>query len=161
LTVSFTNRSTGATNYVWNFGDGNSSVSANPGNTYSNAGSYTVTLAAVGAGGTNVLTRTNYILVTNAPPPPPVAHFVASATNGCASLTVYFTNLSTGGLAYAWDFGDGSTSATTDAVNIYSNAGSYTVTLVAVGAGGTNTLTRTNHILVANAPMLAAVTQNG
>jgi PKD repeat protein len=31
-----------------------------------------VTLTAIGAGGTNSLTQTNYITVTNAPPPPPV-----------------------------------------------------------------------------------------
>jgi parallel beta-helix repeat protein len=73
LTVAFTNLSSSATNYTWTFGDGKSSAVVNPSNTYSNAGTYSVTLAAVGAGGTNVSTRTNYIVVTN--PSPLVASF--------------------------------------------------------------------------------------
>ena len=70
LVVSFINLSSGATNYSWDFGDGNSSASVNPSNTYSNAGSYTVSLTAVGAGGTNSLTRTNYIVATQSSNPP-------------------------------------------------------------------------------------------
>src|SRR5262249_24685295 len=36
LSVSFTNLSTGATNYAWTFGDGNTSTLTNPTNTYNN-----------------------------------------------------------------------------------------------------------------------------
>jgi PKD repeat protein len=45
-TVSFTNNSTGAQRYDWSFGDGNTSVSTNPSNTYASSGAYTVTLRA-------------------------------------------------------------------------------------------------------------------
>ena len=107
LTVTFTNQSAGATNYTWNFGDGNISSNLNPTNTYTNAGSYSVTLAANGPGGTNTLTLTNYIVVTNPPPPPVVVDFVADPTNGAAPLLVVFTNLSSGATNYQWDFGDG------------------------------------------------------
>jgi PKD repeat protein len=41
----------------------------NPANLYTNAGSYTVSLTANGPGGTNTLTQTNYVVVTNPPPP--------------------------------------------------------------------------------------------
>ncbi|MSU59926.1 MAG: PKD domain-containing protein, partial [Pedosphaera sp.] len=148
LTVTFTNLSVNATGFAWDFGDGNTSTSANPLNTYSNAGSFTVTLTAVGAGGTNALTRTNYITVTNYPPP--LADFTADVTNGLAPLTVTFTNLSVNATGFAWDFGDGNTSTSANPLNTYSNAGSFTVTLTAVGAGGTNALTRTNYITVTN-----------
>ncbi|HXU28541.1 MAG TPA: gliding motility-associated C-terminal domain-containing protein, partial [Bacteroidia bacterium] len=47
LAVSFSNTSTGASNYVWIFGDGNSSTLANPTNTYTNVGTYNVILAAI------------------------------------------------------------------------------------------------------------------
>ena len=69
LTVTFTNTSTGAASYSWNFGDGKTATNANPANTYTNAGNYTVALTAASAIGTNTLTRTNYIVVTNPPPP--------------------------------------------------------------------------------------------
>ena len=153
LTVTFANLSSNATNFGWDFGDGQTSTAVGPSNTYTNAGSYTVTLTAVGAGGTNTLARTNYIVVTN-PPPPVVADFTGSPTSGVAPLTVSFTNLSTGATSYSWDFGDTQTSTVVTPGNTYTNAGSYTVTLTANGAGGTNTLARTNYILVVNPAQL-------
>ncbi|MSU59546.1 MAG: PKD domain-containing protein, partial [Pedosphaera sp.] len=153
LVVNFTNLTTGATNFAWDFGDGNISADADPANTFTNAGAFSVTLTADGPGGTSSLTLTNYITTTNAPPPP-VADFIASATNGYILLTVYFTNLSSGATNYTWDFGDGNFSSTTDGMNTFSNAGNYTITLTAIGAGGTNSLTRTSHILAADPPVL-------
>src|SRR6185295_14813645 len=92
-----------------------------------------------------------YIVVTN-PPPPVIANFVVDATNGLAPLTVTFTNLSAGADTYAWDFGDGNISTNTNPTETYTNAGVYSVTLTAVGAGGTNALTHTNYIVVTNPP---------
>src|SRR5262249_18671920 len=134
LTVFFTNLSVAASNYAWDFGDGNASADASPSNTYTNAGSFTVTLVATGPGGTNTLSQTNLILVTSVPPP--VVDFIAAPTIGPAPLTVAFTNLSTGAASYAWDFGDGHFSLITNPLNTFSNAGSYTVSLVATGLGG-------------------------
>jgi PKD repeat protein len=150
LAVSFANTSSGATNYSWNFGDGNGSAAVNPAHTFTNAGTYTVTLTAVGAGGTNNLTRANYIVVTN--PPPPVVSFTASPTNGLAPLTVNFANSSSGATNYSWNFGDGNLSSAANPAHTYTNAGTYTVKLTAVGAGGTNSLTRANYIVVTNPP---------
>jgi PKD repeat protein len=153
LGVSFTNLSTGATNYSWVFGDGNTSTATNAANTYTTAGSYTVKLTAVGAGGTNSLTRANYIVVTN---PPLVANFEGGPTNGAAPLTVYFTNLSTGATNCDWDFGDGHVSTNSNPTNIYSSQGSYTVSLTAIGVAGTNTLVRNNYVVLSNAPPVLA-----
>ena len=150
LTVTFTNLSTTATNYAWTFGDGSTSSAANPLHTFTNAGTFDVTLTAVGPSGTNVLPRTGYIVVTN--PPPPVANFTGTPTNGLTSLTVAFTNLSTTATNYFWDFGDGSTSSVTNPPHTFTNAGSYTVALTAVGTSGTNTLTRAAYIVATNAP---------
>ncbi len=73
----------------------------------------------------------------------PAADFSA-AVNG---LTVNFTNSSTdtGGTitAYAWNFGDGSTSTTTNPSHTYLTAGTYTVTLkVTDNTGETDTKTQ-------------------
>ena len=110
LNVVFTNLSTGATNYSWAFGDGNLSTNTNPTNIYTNPGIYSVSLTAIGPGGTNVLTRASYIQVLA----PVVANFAANPTNGVAPLTVVFTNLSTGATNYSWAFGEGNLSTNTN-----------------------------------------------
>ncbi len=45
--VTFTNQSTNANGYIWNFGDGNTSTDINPWNTYTNVGTYQVELIAI------------------------------------------------------------------------------------------------------------------
>ncbi len=47
-TVNFTNTSFYSNSYYWDFGDGNTSTSFNPSHTYTNFGTYTVSLIAVG-----------------------------------------------------------------------------------------------------------------
>jgi PKD repeat protein len=152
LAVQFANLSAHATGYFWDFGDGRTSSLANPSNLYSNTGSFTVTLAAINPIGTNVLTRTNFITVTNHPPV--VADFTADLTGGLAPLTVVFTNLSANATDFAWSFGDGNTSTEANPSYTYLNTGSYAVTLTATGPGGTNVLTRADYILVTNIPPL-------
>jgi PKD repeat protein len=86
LTVNFTNTSTGViTNQLWDFGDTNTSVLANPPHTYSNAGTFTVSLTVFGLGGSNSTTQANFIAATNPPPP----QLMVSPTNlNFGSLTV-------------------------------------------------------------------------
>jgi PKD repeat protein len=71
LTVVFSSTTTGSiTNYVWNFGDGNSvtnTTSASVTNTYVANGSYTVTLTVNGAAGSGSLALANYIVLASAP----------------------------------------------------------------------------------------------
>ena len=151
--VSFTNKSGGATSYVWSFGDGNTSTSANPVNIYTNPGTYTVTLAATNNGVGNTLVLPNYIVVN----PAPVASFTGTPTTGLAPLTVSFNNASLNATAYVWNFGDGHTSTNANPSNTYANVGTNTVTLQAIGSGATNILTLTNYV-VAGAQPLAAFT---
>lgn len=50
---------------------------------------------------------------------------------GCSSqLTVNFTNTSTNGVNYFWDFGDGTTSTITSPVHTYTSAGTFTIQLI-------------------------------
>jgi PKD repeat protein len=71
LQVAFTDASTGSiTNWLWNFGDGQSvtnATNASVNHTYASAGSYTVTLTVSGAGGANADTRTGYIVASSTP----------------------------------------------------------------------------------------------
>jgi PKD repeat protein len=154
LTVTFTNTSTGTVSgWSWNFGDGGTSTIQNPAHTYTSAGTYTVSLTAIGPGGSNTATKTNYISVTAAPP---VANFSASPTSGTAPLLVNFTDTSTGSVTgWSWNFGDGTTSTAKTAIKTYSNPGTYTVKLTVSGPGGSNTATKTNYISVTAAPPVA------
>lgn len=58
--MSFTNTSVLATSYFWDFGDGTNSSATNPTKTYTNAGTYTVTLTI--NGGASVATKSITIL---------------------------------------------------------------------------------------------------
>lgn len=54
----------------------------------------------------------------------------ASFTQTNSFMTYLFTSGSTGvGLSYAWDFGDGNTSAQQNPIHLYNQVGTYTVTL--------------------------------
>ncbi len=50
-TITFTNTSTDAAAYLWNFGDGGTSTAENPNYTYAATGTYDIVLTATGSGG--------------------------------------------------------------------------------------------------------------
>jgi YD repeat-containing protein len=88
---------------------------------------------------------------------PPNAEFTASPTSGTSPLTVNFTDLSTyNPTSWWWNFGDGSTSTLRNPSHTYRNPGTYTVSLTATNAGGSNPEIKTNYISVsacANLPV--------
>jgi PKD repeat protein len=61
LIVQFTDASTDATGWSWDFGDGSTSTSQNPAHTYATSGTYTVTLTTTNSFGTSMATKTGYI----------------------------------------------------------------------------------------------------
>ncbi|MCX6692286.1 MAG: PKD domain-containing protein, partial [Methanoregula sp.] len=84
---------------------------------------------------------------TATPTPAPVADFNGTPTSGTVPLTVTFTDLSTRTpTSWNWTFGDigaGNTSTSQNPSHMYTTAGTYTVTLVASNAGGSDTKTQT------------------
>ncbi|MEM7036376.1 MAG: PKD domain-containing protein, partial [Bacteroidota bacterium] len=68
-----------------------------------------------------------------------IAAYIATTFDSCAPFPVSFTNNSQGGVAYIWDYGDGSPLDTTfNAFHLYQVPGTYTVTLVAVDSNSCN-----------------------
>jgi len=64
LTVNFTDQSTGdITSWSWDFGDGATSTEQNPSHTYTDAGTYTVSLAVTGPGGSDTEVKADFITV--------------------------------------------------------------------------------------------------
>jgi serine protease len=148
LTVTFTDASTNSpTSWAWTFGDGGTSTAQNPSHVYAAAGSFTVTLTATNAYGSDGETKTGYITVTAPNTNPPVAAFSGTPTSGTIPLTVVFTDASTNSpTSWSWDFGDGGTSTLQNPSHVYTTAGSYTVVLTATNAYGSDGETKTGYI---------------
>ena len=78
----------------------------------------------------------------------PNAHFVASRRSGKAPLTVGFQNLSAGTITqWQWFFGDGSVSSDEHPLHVFRHPGTYTVTLLVIGPGGTDMEVRQNYVV--------------
>lgn len=154
LVVNFSDASTGNVNArLWDFGDGSFSILQNPSHTYATAGTFSVSLTALGNGGANTNTKAGFVNATQpGGPGAPTANFSQDRTAGNIPLTVNFTNLTTGNAtSFLWNFGDGATSTQTSPSHVYTVAGLYTVTLTATGPGGTNAVSRVDAVR-ANTP---------
>ncbi|MBW3014672.1 PKD domain-containing protein [Candidatus Woesearchaeota archaeon] len=151
--------------YEWDLGDGATSTSEDAFNIYTVPGTYTVTLLVRDNGG-NIGTAQTTVTVTEAAAHnyAPIVNILPSQEKGNAPLAVAFTsaivdeNPST--LEYSWDFGDGGTSTSEDAVNIYTIPGTYTVTLMVRDDVGNIGMDTTNIVVEDNAntiPVAVAV----
>ncbi len=150
LIVSFTDASTGnPASWRWDLGNGTISTLRNPTATYFNPGSYTVKLVVRGSSGTDSLIRQQFVTVYRKP----VVSFSAADSSGCFPLMVNFTDQSSAGSgsigAYAWDFGDGSTSTEVNPSHLYTLAGNFTVSLRVTNSNGcSNSYANTAYIHV-------------
>ncbi len=118
------------TSWSWNFGDANGSSLQNPCHTYSNPGTYFVTLTISNPNCTTSWTDT--VVIT----PKPTAAFGFSNVN-CAKAPIAFTDNSIFGINYwNWDFGNGGTSLNQNPSQSYQNAGTYPVTLIVHDTAG-------------------------
>ncbi|MBI2966697.1 MAG: PKD domain-containing protein [Bacteroidetes bacterium] len=135
--VYFTDNSTTVTGSIiswqWYFGNGDSSYLANPFYYYSTYGTYYVTLIVTNnSGDTDSVTKPVTVF------PVPIADFTAA--NFCQGSPTQFNNLSTiasGTIAlWSWNFGDSTFSTTLNPSHIYSDTGTFTVTLTAISDNG-------------------------
>lgn len=149
MTYQFTDLSSSATAYHWDFDSSNPGVQTdtvqNPSHTYTSPGVYTVQLIVENNFGCPD-TATNTIVV----PPYPTASFSFDPAFGCIPLEVTFTNTSAYNFPegqitqYHWIFGDGSSVSTSDSTvtHVYTTAGNFSVTLVVENSFGcTDTFT--------------------
>jgi len=71
-------------------------------------------------------------------PPQAAATFTASKTTVGVGEEVQFTNVSENATAFKWSFGDGTTSKEVSPKKTYTEGGTYVVSLVSTGAGGSS-----------------------
>ncbi len=90
----------------------------------------------------------------------PTAQFSGTPLSGSAPLAVTFTNSSSGTtpLTYSWAFGDGGTSTATSPVYTYTTPGTYSVTLTATNACGTDQEVKTGYVTVTTPPAYTVIT---
>jgi gliding motility-associated-like protein len=129
----FSNSSTingGTINYAWSFGDGYSSSLLNPTHSYTDTGNYSVRLIVTAQSN---CADTAYLSTHIAPSPK--ANFNISSSPQClAGNNFTFTNasnISGGGMTYAWDLGNGNTSIANNPSQSYATADTFDVELIA------------------------------
>ena len=124
----------GTLQYLWDFGDGQSTTGQQPVHTYRTPGEYEATVTAIDDEGDEA-TDTVPVSVTAPVNQPPRVGVVARPTSGGAPLTVELAALGSdpegGTLTYEWDFGDGGGQFGAVVEHTYLQAGSYTATVTA------------------------------
>ena len=143
----------GPASYLWDFGDGTSSVMQNPNHTYPGAGTYLACLTVTDACGSDSTCSSILVLC-----PDPSAAFSFS-TN---LLTATFTDQSTATTtisSWLWDFGDGNTSTQQNPSHTYAAAGNYTVCLTVTDTCGTDSIC--TNVTIVCPPPVAAFNING
>ncbi len=146
----FTDKSVGADEWNWDFGDGTTSTTKSPMHTYADTGTYTVTLFVRNytSGCDFTTTKTLKIVLAK-------ANFYSSDTIICKGNTIALTDPQgyPGNVtSYVWNFGDGTGTPTTTVNNIthaYKTSGSYTDQLIITDViGCKDTLIKIRYIRV-------------
>jgi|JI10StandDraft_1071094.scaffolds.fasta_scaffold00736_3 gliding motility-associated-like protein len=128
LQASFADLSTGFVNaWNWNFGNGSTSALQNPIFTWTQAGTFDVSLIVTNTGGCkDTLTQTGLAVV-----PGPVGTYTFTPDSGCNPLTVTFNASSLNSENYFWDLADGTVITGVDSLTYtYNFEGTYNPVLV-------------------------------
>ena len=150
--VQFEDLSTGSP-IAWSWDlDGDAvvdSTAQNPSYIYTTLGTYTVTLTATYADGSDAETKADYISVQSQ-----VADFSAVPTHGTLPMSVQFTDESVSEsaiTAWSWDLDGDAVADSSDRhpTYEYDSPGEYDVTLTVTTSGGTDSETKEGYIVIA------------
>jgi thermitase len=149
--------------YEWNFGDGETATGKVVSHTYTNSGTYTVTLNVTDSEGLWDIEQKQTQVVQ---PHSPKAEFTATPEtarlgenikfDGSASLPGWNGTHIMPIIEYRWDFGDGNTTTTSTSIiyHSYKTARNYYVTLTVYAPGATpETDTITHRVTVISVPV--------
>lgn len=142
LEYTFTNASTDATSYEWDFGDGNTSTEESPTHVYDVADIYTVTLT--GTDDNNLSAELSRNIDIQAPVTADFTYMV----DAMDYQTYNFMDASIDAVMLLWEFGDGYQFTGMDPSHTYEEDGIYTVTLTAYSV--------TNAISIATAELVVS-----
>lgn len=144
---TFIDASIGADEWLWDFGDGNSSTLQHPVHTYNARGLYPVTLTVK-----NYSTGCNYSRTYNIQIVSETPRFSVSDTVICRNNSVIFSaiNINSANIdSYSWTFGDGNSGTGNTISHNYVLPGVYDVSLIITDIlGCSDTLIKNAHIIV-------------
>lgn len=147
----FLNTSEGGTDFIWNFGDGQTSILENPTHTYP-IGTYSVTLIAKDTNTCNKIDTSAPFIIRVVEKPG--ASFDWSPNPPQENTPVRFQNTSVRDVRYLWNFGDGESSTLENPVHLYNETRTYTAELIVYNeAGCSDTARRDVPVLIV--PLLA------
>lgn len=132
--ISLTNNSTNATNYIWQWGNGQQTTSNLNSYTYSTPGSYTISLIAQNGSCSDTSQQPITVL------PAVVAAF--TATSNC-NQGISIANQSQNGSSYFWAWGDGNSSTNNLNYYQYVSSGNFTISMIALNGLCSDTVTLT------------------
>ncbi len=130
LEYTFTNSSTNAVSYEWDFGDGNTSIEESPTHVYSTPDIYTVKLTASSESG---LTASLEKVINIQAPVTAAFTYEVDASD---YRTYNFMDASVDAVMLLWEFGDGYQFTGMDPTHTYAEDGVYDVTLTAYSITG-------------------------
>ncbi|WP_020568196.1 PKD domain-containing protein [Neolewinella persica] len=147
--VRFTNETTRANGFFWDFGDGTTSTATNPIHRYPASGPYTVTLRAT-QGGICFAESSQEIIIREAP----IADLEVDVQDVCFGEFVNFSSLATGDVEeHFWNFGDGTASFDPNPSHEFTSPGTYEVVLTV--AGDTRCSDSTSVFVTVHPPVIA------
>lgn len=133
LQIQMSNLSRNATNFVWDFGDGNSSTSKSPSHLFKDPGQIVVSLISMGTNGCPPDTAEHSIVVW----PLPNAEFVIKKDSTCGvPMHVLFTNNSLNSANYNWALDGIPISTNTETEYTFDKVGDYNMSLLILSAYG-------------------------
>ncbi|MGM0581281.1 MAG: PKD domain-containing protein [Bacteroidota bacterium] len=129
VSVSFQDESVNATNWLWDFGDGNTSTEQNPTHTYYEIPENNVKLTVENENGCKQSSKKLLSFIFS-------ADFQVDANEVCVGKTVNFSGISDDAVSWIWDFGDGNSSTDRNPSHQYDSQGIYDVSLIAANESG-------------------------
>lgn len=126
--VSFVNATTGATRFIWNYGDGSNNDTTNNAQTiithrFDTPGIFNISINMTNGCSDTTVFRTVTVYAK------PVAAFTTNALQYCLGDTIKVRNNAANANSYRWFWGDGQSSNGFEPVHVYTTAGNYDIVL--------------------------------
>ncbi|HUZ60349.1 MAG TPA: PKD domain-containing protein [Hanamia sp.] len=146
--------------FTWDFGDNTPTVTQSQSppvvHTYASAGTYKVTLTINDTAYCNSPDDTVKTIRLS----PQVQALFSTPAVGCVPYNAIFVNNSLGGLSFLWDFGDGTTSTEDNPTHLYTQIGTYKITLTAYDSTACNKIDTTSFTISVRPNPTASFTYN-
>ncbi|MEZ5057208.1 MAG: PKD domain-containing protein [Saprospiraceae bacterium] len=128
----FENTSQNTFGSIWDFGDGDTSLTFNPVHIFDSMGTFTISLTGYSQLNNCQASYSQDIEIIG----PPDIGFIPSRLDGCAPLEINFQNTSQRAQYFTWIFDDGNSSNLSNPTHVFEEPGRYAVTLIGTDSFG-------------------------